>query len=95
MKSSKVILHNLYKQFDSVLKSSFLFVIGIYRTCISPLFPPSCRYHPSCSAYAKEALQTRGVFSALFLSLKRVLRCHPFSKGGFDPVPPSSNEAWS
>jgi putative membrane protein insertion efficiency factor len=62
-------------------------LIRFYQALISPLFPACCRYTPSCSAYAYEAVEKHGVFQGLFLALKRVLRCHPFHSGGFDPVP--------
>jgi putative membrane protein insertion efficiency factor len=53
---------------------------------------PTCRYHPTCSTYAKEAYQTRNFFIATVLSIWRILRCNPFSKGGFDPVPKPKNK---
>jgi putative membrane protein insertion efficiency factor len=62
--------------------------IRVYQRFISPLTGPSCRYHPSCSAYAVKALQVHGPFKGLVLGTWRILRCNPFTKGGFDPVPP-------
>ncbi|MDT8420915.1 MAG: membrane protein insertion efficiency factor YidD [Desulfuromonadales bacterium] len=64
-----------------------LFLIDIYRYLISPLFPQSCRFYPSCSNYAREALLTFGLIRGGFLTIKRLLRCHPFHPGGFDPLP--------
>ena len=64
-----------------------LALIAFYRTCISPLLPPACRYTPTCSQYAREAIQKYGAFKGGWLALKRILRCNPFSKGGYDPVP--------
>jgi uncharacterized protein len=65
--------------------------IHFYRRFISPLSPPACRFQPTCSAYALEALQTHGPARGLMLAIKRVLRCHPISwlggSSGFDPVP--------
>lgn len=61
--------------------------IRIYQKLISPLFPPSCRFYPTCSAYAYEAIKKHGPVKGFFLSVKRIVRCHPFHKGGFDPVP--------
>jgi putative membrane protein insertion efficiency factor len=62
-------------------------LVHFYRTFISPLKPPSCRYHPTCSAYALEAIDRHGAVAGLILSAKRILRCHPYHPGGFDPVP--------
>jgi putative membrane protein insertion efficiency factor len=64
-----------------------LLLIRFYQYAVSPLFPPSCRYVPTCSAYAYEAIQRHGVLQGTALALKRVLRCHPFRPGGYDPVP--------
>ncbi|HEY5672278.1 MAG TPA: membrane protein insertion efficiency factor YidD [Malonomonas sp.] len=65
----------------------FVLFIDFYRYCISPLLPRSCRFYPSCSTYAREALLTFGLFKGLYLTLFRLLKCHPFHPGGFDPVP--------
>jgi putative membrane protein insertion efficiency factor len=62
------------------------FVRG-YQTVLSPLLPASCRYYPSCSAFAVEALEKYGAWQGGWLALKRIGRCHPFRPGGFDPVP--------
>lgn len=62
--------------------------VWLYRRCISPLKPPTCRFHPTCSAYAMEALRTHGAWRGSWLVLRRLLRCHPFCEPGFDPVPP-------
>ncbi|MCL2752706.1 MAG: membrane protein insertion efficiency factor YidD [Defluviitaleaceae bacterium] len=70
------------------MKKIVLLLILFYRKCISPHFLPRCRYIPSCSAYAYEALQVHGFFMGSFLALWRVFRCHPFCKGGTDAVPP-------
>lgn len=69
------------------MKKVFIFIINIYRKFISPITPPSCRYYPTCSAYAVEALDKFGFLKGSYLTVRRVLRCHPFRKGGFDPVP--------
>lgn len=58
-----------------------------YQVAISPLLPPSCRYYPSCSAYAVEALEKHGALRGSWLAARRILRCNPFRPGGFDPVP--------
>ena len=62
-------------------------LVRLYQGAISPWLPPSCRYTPTCSAYAVEALQTHGLLRGCWLTLRRLLRCHPFVEGGFDPVP--------
>jgi len=75
-----------------VLASPFrwllLGLLGLYRRFISPALPPTCRYHPSCSAYAVDSLQRHGVGKGLLLGSWRLLRCHPWTAGGLDPVPP-------
>jgi hypothetical protein len=63
------------------------FLIRIYRGAFSGLLPRACRFEPSCSAYAEEALHRHSVPSALYLIARRLLRCHPFHPGGYDPVP--------
>ncbi len=62
--------------------------IRLYRLLVSPLLPRVCRFHPSCSAYALEALETHGPLTGPYLAARRILRCHPFHPGGLDPVPP-------
>lgn len=66
--------------------------IRFYRIFISPLFPPACRFQPTCSQYAIEAIQTHGAFKGFVLALRRLARCHPITwlggSSGFDPVPP-------
>lgn len=62
-------------------------LIRAYQVFLSPLFPNCCRFVPSCSQYAAEAIHTHGIATGLGLSLKRLLRCHPFHRGGWDPVP--------
>jgi putative membrane protein insertion efficiency factor len=62
-------------------------VIGVYRRLISPLLGPHCRFVPSCSEYAVMALEQHGLVRGLYLAARRLLRCHPFHPGGFDPVP--------
>jgi len=62
-------------------------LVRFYQGAISPHLPPSCRYYPTCSAYAIEAIERHGFLRGFLLALKRVLRCHPFCAGGYDPVP--------
>lgn len=64
-----------------------VFPIRLYQRLISPLFPPTCRFSPTCSSYAIAAIEKHGIFHGGWLSLKRIGRCHPWNPGGFDPVP--------
>lgn len=74
------------------MKKIFIKLIRLYQLYISPLTPPTCRFHPTCSNYAIEAIQEYGAAKGAWLGTKRILKCHPFHKGGFDPVPPSKNK---
>jgi putative membrane protein insertion efficiency factor len=65
----------------------FIALIRVYQYTLSPFLGPSCRFHPSCSEYAYQAIMRHGALRGLFLALKRLLRCHPFHPGGIDPVP--------
>jgi len=69
------------------MKAILLGVIGFYRRRISPLTPRHCRYEPTCSAFALEAIQTHGAARGTWLALRRIARCHPWGPGGIDPVP--------
>lgn len=68
---------------------SFILILPIrfYQRCISPMFPPACRYTPTCSHYAVEAIQKHGPIKGLWLAIKRICRCHPWGGCGHDPVP--------
>jgi uncharacterized protein len=70
-----------------IAKLFLLLLIRGYRRLISPLLPPSCRFQPTCSAYALEAIAQHGAAVGSWLAVKRILRCHPWSPGGYDPVP--------
>jgi len=69
------------------MKKILLLLIGGYRKYLSPLKQPCCRFYPTCSAYAMEAVSTHGALRGGFLAFKRILKCHPFHSGGYDPVP--------
>ena len=69
-----------------------ILLIKFYRLSLSPLLGPSCRFYPTCSSYALEAFRTHNFFYALWLTFWRVLRCNPFAKGGYDPVPLSGEK---
>jgi putative membrane protein insertion efficiency factor len=75
------------KAFEAVVRWFLITLVRGYQVVISPLLPASCRYYPSCSAYAVEALEKHGALRGSVLAAKRIGRCHPFRPGGFDPVP--------
>ena len=70
-----------------VLASPLILLVRFYQVCISPLKPPSCRFTPTCSQYAIEALRKHGPIKGLYLTVRRLLRCHPWGGSGYDPVP--------
>ncbi len=71
----------------SLINSVFILPIRFYQLFISPLFPPSCRFTPSCSQYAIEAIREWGPIKGIYLAIRRLSRCHPWCEGGEDPVP--------
>jgi len=75
------------KQFSKILAYPFVLLIKIYQLGISPLLGSQCRFTPTCSQYAKEALQKHGVFKGSWLTINRIRRCHPWGGHGHDPVP--------
>ena len=79
--------YSLWTMLSSLLSKIMLALIWFYRHCISPLKPPSCRYTPTCSQYAVEAIKKYGPFKGGWLAFKRILRCNPFGGSGYDPVP--------
>ena len=68
------------------MRRLFIGLIQIYRRFLSPMLPPTCRFEPSCSLYTVQAIEKYGASKGLFMGIRRVLRCHPFARGGFDPV---------
>lgn len=68
------------------MKTVIILLIRFYQICISPMFPPRCRFYPTCSQYALEAVQKKGTVKGSWMALKRILKCHPFHPGGYDPV---------
>lgn len=69
------------------MKRVLIWLVKGYRRFISPLLPPACRYTPTCSQYALEAIEKYGALKGGWMAIKRILRCHPFHPGGYDPVP--------
>lgn len=75
------------KYLTLLIKKIMILFIRIYQIFISPLFPPTCRFYPTCSAYFIQALEKHGVVRGSYLGIKRILKCHPGNPGGYDPVP--------
>ncbi|MDD6620290.1 MAG: membrane protein insertion efficiency factor YidD [Eubacteriales bacterium] len=77
----------------ALIKKAMIFLIRTYQMTLSPRFSHgSCRYTPTCSQYAIEAIEIHGIFKGSLLSVRRILRCNPFFKGGWDPVPPKKTK---
>ncbi|MCC9089308.1 MULTISPECIES: membrane protein insertion efficiency factor YidD [Bacillus] len=74
------------------MKPIFIGMIRFYQKYISPLTPPSCRFYPTCSNYGLEAIKTHGALKGGWLTIKRILKCHPLHPGGIDPVPPKKEK---
>ena len=70
-----------------MIRSAMIGLLKIYKRWVSPLLPAACRFQPTCSEYAREALESHGIWRGSRLTLRRLLRCQPFCRGGFDPVP--------
>lgn len=85
--SNRDIFHFNPTLLDLGMKMLLIWLIQGYRLFISPLFPPTCRFQPTCSMYAIQAIERFGVFRGGWMAIMRILRCHPFHPGGYDPVP--------
>jgi len=72
---------------EKILILPLVFLVKIYQRIISPLFPPTCRYTPTCSEYAIQSLKKYGIIKGVYLSIKRIVNCHPWGGSGYDPVP--------
>jgi len=77
------------------MRRFLLFLIRLYQWTLSPLLGRCCRFHPTCSAYTYEAIERFGAIRGTLLGLRRVLRCHPFHPGGYDPVPEHPRSSWN
>jgi putative membrane protein insertion efficiency factor len=73
------------------MRRLLIFFIACYKTCLSPFMGNNCRFYPSCSSYAQEAIATHGATKGSYLAVRRITRCHPWHEGGVDPVPPHSH----
>jgi putative membrane protein insertion efficiency factor len=80
-------IKQIIMQLLKILAVPFILLIKVYQLFISPLFPSSCRYTPTCSHYTVEALKKYGVIKGSWLGIKRISRCHPWGGSGYDPVP--------
>jgi len=79
-------LEDKKQMFKKIGKNIGIGLITFYQRCVSPLFPPSCRFYPTCSQYTLEAIKKYGLIKGGYLGIKRILRCHPFNPGGYDPL---------
>ncbi len=78
---------NCRETLRKILSAPLLLLVRFYQVCISPLKPPTCRFTPTCSQYAIEALRKHGPIKGTYLAVRRILRCHPWGGSGYDPVP--------
>lgn len=80
-------MKQLWRYVEMIIKWLLLTPIVFYQRCISPFTPAACRFTPTCSQYAREAIAKHGPFKGFYLALRRILRCHPWGGSGYDPVP--------
>lgn len=94
-KTARIFPINIIVFFLKLIQKTLLWtlvkIVRFYQYFISPLFPPSCRYYPTCSNYAIEALKVHGILKGSYLAIKRILKCNPYFAGGVDKVPPKKN----
>ena len=74
------------------MKKILILLIRFYQNFISPMFPAKCRFYPTCSQYTLEAIKEHGAIKGIYLGIRRILKCHPFHEGGYDPVPKKENK---
>ena len=74
------------------MKKILILLIRFYQKFISPMFPAKCRFYPTCSQYTLEAVKEHGAIKGTYLGIKRILKCHPFHEGGYDPIPKRENK---
>ena len=74
------------------MKEILILLIRFYQKFISPMFPAKCRFYPTCSQYTLEAIKEHGAIKGTYLGIRRILKCHPFHEGGYDPVPKKENK---
>lgn len=79
--------HNCQEFGNGWIRSLVLLFLKGYKKLISPILPSACRFEPTCSVYMYQAIQKKGIIKGLYWGIRRILRCHPFCEGGFDPVP--------
>ena len=87
MSAVRGMLRMLVRALCELLKWLLMLPILFYQRCVSPFTPPSCRFTPTCSEYARQALAKYGPFKGTWLAVRRILRCHPWGGSGYDPVP--------